>query len=367
MAVSISGTSGTWSHGTTGVSISGSGFGTKDHAAPVAWDDMSGTVNTPTAILTKWDGYWPSAASSARNMQYSTEFRSRPMPHSHTTQYMRGVHNGDGSSIGWNVAFWKTITIADGMAIWTRVYNYTDPSWVDGGSPLDGNYKEFGYSTAGSIYELPNNMYQSLWEKFVPPASSYEFIINDDSSGDGFSTSGNIFWDGGMITPAGNWRQYEVRIKVAIAGTNGKFHLYQNNVSKIRYNGYFDRYPGFGRSMGWGGYARASFDDNNVRFFADAYFDYEPGAEEVPRALLVNNATYANATIVEPQIISAWSDTSITLKVNLGKLADSGSAYLFVFNKDATVNATGHTVTLGGGASISIPVAMMGRAMQGMC
>ena len=49
--------------------------------------------------------------------------------------------------------------------------------------------------------------------------------------------------------------------------------------------------------------------------------------------MLANNATYTSATIIEPQIPTAWADGSITVTVNQGALPD-GDAFLFVFDSE---------------------------------
>ena len=69
---------------------------------------------------------------------------------------------------------------------------------------------------------------------------------------------------------------------------------------------------------------------------------------------------YNNATIIEPQIPSAWCNSSITVKVNLGAFTGS-TAYLFVFDSDNNRNATGYPVAIGGGV---VP-ALMGIAGEG--
>jgi len=78
------------------------------------------------------------------------------------------------------------------------------------------------------------------------------------------------------------------------------------------------------------------------KFFDDVYID-----NSIARVVLANNATYSSATIVEPQIPSAWAAGEITATVNQGKLPDGEDAYLFVFDSDNTANGTGYTVTFG--------------------
>jgi hypothetical protein len=80
-------------------------------------------------------------------------------------------------------------------------------------------------------------------------------------------------------------------------------------------------------------------DENAYRYFDDMYVD-----TTLMRVMLADNATYENATVVEPQIPTEWSDGSITVTVNLGQLAGAGSAYLFVFDADDGLVGEGFAV-----------------------
>ena len=65
------------------------------------------------------------------------------------------------------------------------------------------------------------------------------------------------------------------------------------------------------------------------------------------RVMLGDNQDYSNCTIMEPQIPSAWSDTSITVTTNIGPLSEPALAYLFVFDSDDNHNAVGYPVSIG--------------------
>src|SRR5438445_12359183 len=59
------------------VTIAGTGFGSKAQAAPLVWDDASGTN-----VLDRWSGYWPTtAATPSSNRQYMTPSRRGNPPH----------------------------------------------------------------------------------------------------------------------------------------------------------------------------------------------------------------------------------------------------------------------------------------------
>ena len=76
-----------------------------------------------------------------------------------------------------------------------------------------------------------------------------------------------------------------------------------------------------------------------------------------PFIILANNADIDLATIIEPQILSAWDDESIAATVNLGKLPGAGIAYLFVFDANNERNTAGYPVALSGVPDTTPPAA----------
>jgi hypothetical protein len=67
--------------------------------------------------------------------------------------------------------------------------------------------------------------------------------------------------------------------------------------------------------------------------------------------VLANNQTLSQATIIEPQIPTTWSDGSVSVVVNLGKFQTGQTTYLFVVDPSGTSNAIGYPVTAGGGVA----------------
>ena len=76
-------------------------------------------------------------------------------------------------------------------------------------------------------------------------------------------------------------------------------------------------------------------------YFDDVYVD-----TTFSRVMLANNANYQKATIIEPQIPTAWSETSVTVTVNLGKLPGTGKAYVFVFDAENKHNTIGYPIII---------------------
>ncbi len=333
--------SGTFSHKNT-VTVSGSGFGTKTTPAPVVWDDAAGTD-----LSTLWSGWWPTAGTASYRMTYSTPIRGVTPPHSHVTKYLTGAHgDSSGSNAGWNVAVWKDFTKSDGQVLYWSWYHRVDPAWVFGlGSPNDANFKTFGYSAQGSIYEMPNNWYSGYQpSNFVSTSATMCVGTNDDSSATFQSPDLNghnaFWWDCvANANPATGWVKSEMEFRIST--TNGYIKQWENGTLVVNYAGPTDKYPGTARSVGIGGYHRGYGNANNRRYFGDVYFDTTPA-----RIILGNANTLAASTIREVQIPTAWTANSISFSVNLGKFTTGQSAYLFIVDPSGVSSATGFPVTI---------------------
>ena len=345
-APTIQGVSGTLSHKSV-VSITGSGFGTKATAAPVVWDDASGTN-----ILDKWDGVWPNN-NPTYNTAYRAPMRGISLPHNHITRYIAGAHAQNlGSNGGYNVIFWKNRTISLPAYTYMSWYQRADDNWVFGlGSPADDNYKIWDYSAGTSPYDASN-----WYLAYGPPGPSSktdnaQWLFTDDGNSllNPDQNGHNVWWLNGVNPMAGKWAKVELLVKYTTQN-DGYMKVFENGVLKINYLGPTDKYPGVARNEGIGGYARGYGNPNQWRYFADAYLDYT-----LARVVLANNPNLSNATIIETQIPSSWSSNSISISVNLGQFSTGQTAYMFVVDSTGTPTTSGFPVTVGGGGTVLAP------------
>jgi hypothetical protein len=306
----------------------------------VVWDDTSGTN-----IKDKWDGAWPSApTNTAYNTNYRAPQRGIPLPHNRITKYIAGAHYpGTDSDAGYTVMFWKSRTIASYPAYtYTSWYQRIDDNWQFGlGSPADNNIKMWDYSIGTEPYNA-NNWYL----EYNPTPGSRSAIPTWHINDDGASlrepdAMGSMWWWANAVNPmSGAWTKIEQEIKYSNQ-SDGYIKLWENGVLKINYVGPTDRYPGNDRTESIGGYARSQGSANNWRYFADVYLDYTRA-----RVVLANSVNLSAATIIETQIPSNWSDTSITFTANLGKFTSGQTAYLFVVDSSGLRNSAGYRVVL---------------------
>jgi hypothetical protein len=313
---------GALSHGGTATISNGSAFGAKSPALPVVLDGAGGA-----SILDKWNGRWPS-----QDVAFNTEYRNLPglsPPHGriNNNMYIAGAHYAPdtGPDAGSNVMFWKNRTIASYPAYtYASWYQRMDDNWQFGnGGPPDNNLKAWDFSEGTEPYNLQFNWYTEYNPR---PTSNNDSNVGWNITDDGTALQfpGSSFGGGAINPMSGVWTKIEVEIKYTNQ-SDGYIKQWENGELKLNYTGRTDNYPGTARSEAIGGFAR-SRSANNWRYFTDVYLDYTPA-----RIVLANNATLSLATIVENQIPTNWSDTSITFGVNLGKFT-TGPAWLFVVN-----------------------------------
>ena len=192
---------------------------------------------------------------------------------------------------------------------------------------------------------MPNNWYAA----YGPPhpgstTDGAQWVINDDgSSMQNPDTNAHSFWWNPAVNPmAGKWSKVEIAARLTNQ-TDGYVKVWENGQQVVNYAGATDKYPGTQRTIGIGGYARAQGFSGNWRYFDDAYVD-----TTLSRVVLADKPVLSQATIIENQIPSAWSDGSITATVNLGQFAQGQTAFLIVVDSSGTPSAIGLAVTAGG-------------------
>jgi len=197
---------------------------------------------------------------------------------------------------------------------------------------------------------MPNNWYMEYNPRPTSRTSDATWHLNDD--GFGLSSQSlqspdqnghNMWWDQAVNPMAGQWSKIEMELKYTNQN-DGYIKLWENGVLRVDYRGRTDGLSGSTRTEGIGGYGRNYPYTSNWRYFADVYLDYSRA-----RVILGNASTYAASTIREVQIPTAWSGSSISLTVNLGKFQTGQTAYLYVVDSNGQANSAGVPITVGSG------------------
>jgi len=335
------------------ITITGSGFGSKPTAAPVVWDNATGN-----SLSAKWDGAMPNAAPGY-NTQYYAPMRGIDPPHSHVTRYIAGAHaTNKGADSGYDVLVYKNVTLPAAGAppyIYMSWYQRADNGWSFAAHAAntvddDNNFKNFVYSVCCGAYEQP--YWYTMYGPPHPASSTdtdVQWAINGQQLDNPDVNGHNAWWNRAVNPMAGKWSKVQVLIRVS-ADKDGYVKLWENGRLVIDYAGRTDNFPGNRRTLAIGGYARMQGHTNNWRYFDDLYVDTSQA-----RVVLADKPVLSQASIIENQIPSSWSDGSITATVNLGQFTQGQTAYLFVVDANGNASATGTSVTAGGMVAVPSP------------
>lgn len=351
-APTVSGISGTASHGQVLV-LSGSGFGNKTTAAPVVWDDCSGTN-----ILEKWSGGWPTSPISDNYViNYRAPMRGVQPAHSFAAKYLCGAAAGTGSGYPNNIMIWKNRTITSYPAYsYISFYTRVDPLYNSG-----DNFKWFDYSTRNSPYTMNSSTDSNWYLEYVGGLGNSHHINDDGGSiynvGPDWTVDllGNSKYFGSSINPKTQWVKIELEIKYTNANDgwinifeNGK--LIKSGSAPHSYNGPTDKYTSTtSRNEAIGGFTR-NIDPNNWRYFNDLYLDWT-----LARVVIGNASSYSACTVREVQPPTDWSTGKISLVFNQGRLANSSQAWVYVIDSTGAVNSSGFPVTIGASTPTGAP------------
>ena len=357
--------------------ITGASFGSKDPAGPLMWDDCEDrTVDNDASVTGKgWIDVWPylqaSDVDSARTRYRDTGFRTVTSAHTAggDSIFLSGCHhqfdNNDPQYIGGGQTYRAVCVTADAnqavVSRWFVMWYYrVDPVWPDSGCNA-GNIEnhKFAVKQVGAGAYAGTNAYDSCRE-YPCDGDSVMATIGHGSGGCTRLYEGTPPYGIRHYSPQLDWIKYEHRHWSD--DTHGRRDWYFNNMYTNGYDGECVNWLDSTRSFTIGGYFRWSdagsppvsemYGDTNAwRYFDDMYVD-----TVLSRVILGDASTYTACIILEPQICSAWSATSITVTTNLGRLQDSSKAWIYVFNETDQSNSSGLEVDIGQQSQGSSPV-----------
>jgi hypothetical protein len=312
-APSISGTSGTITHGSS-MTISGSSFGSKggtNSNKPLIWADFESDFN-PSSLghITAFSGN----NNLSRNVG--------------GTQY--GLSGAN--AIGTRSTGVRAFSFILDTHTFTTVYMTGKRRWSAVNS---SNMK---------VFRIWNDNASSMAASTVLDGVAYdEDCTTQDNRFQSFTLTANV------------WRMEEFQWKKSTANAgdltsgNGTYRWTANGSVLQEHDGTLCSELAANYGLGNGMEIIDTFDTNDELangtniWFDDLYVD-----NTWAHVIVGNASTLAASTVREVQIPSAWSDTSITVTVNRGGFGESGTAYLYVVDSNNVVSA-GHALTFGSG------------------
>lgn len=319
-APSISGTSGTLTHGSS-VTVSGSAFGSRPTAAPLRSDDFeAGTVGqniTGWAITSTIPSMLPEYAAVARP---GTPGGKSALEAFGSGNYNSGIGVSNYVTRKWYVSGWVKGTTSGSPTRNAKLVSFRGPDL----SEPEGRLDQYPNNGSGHIYTADCN---------------------------GTKTQDNWNIASNLIIEDGNWHRFEAWIDLGTPnGGNGLYQVWKDTST-------------------WGGVlsgtmitSDCSFEEVHVQHYYATDTGTQPEAnywwDELyidtsrARVEIGNASTWAASTHRELQTTSAWSASSATFKLNRGSFAPGTSVYLYVVDDSGSASA-GYPITIdsGGGTT----------------
>jgi hypothetical protein len=286
------------------ITISGTGFGTKNRAAPLVFDDFeSGAVGTPVAGSRGDSGAWNTGSWSS-GVTYSA---TSPVSGSRSARHAFGG----------------------------GVYNaslYVDPS------ATQTVYLDFW------IRAVPKDAKSRNWKTWRFYDSSDSERGNDvyycDSAGAAGLDPPWVYKTRDFV--AGQWAHYEV---VARYGANGRFVQYRDGVLDARVTGFSNSASVTQIRIGhyWALDGVAGCGSNSG---ADVYTDLVYVDSSLARVMIGDAPTFEQSRQRAIQLPATWSDSQISVTVSTPRFSSGSRAYLFVIDANDEPSV-GYPITIG--------------------
>ncbi|NTW27236.1 MAG: hypothetical protein HGA36_02860 [Candidatus Moranbacteria bacterium] len=210
----------------------------------------------------------------------------------------------------WKMTWFMDTPIGGGVAN----DDWTVPTWIGSGPAISGNDQPATFWLDNDWWSFSNWVRVSYWMK----AGVNQIVDN-----------GNIWFQGlneGVIQKT--YTKNDIPLFNTISRGTSKdtdYHWRQLNIP---------------------GWMDTSYSGPNVRpVYDDIYV--ATGANAQARVEIGNAATYAASTNLTISTVNSWSDAAVNATIRQGSFTDGQSAYVYVFDKDGNVNASGFPVTFG--------------------
>lgn len=307
-----------------GVTLTGTGFGTKPTAAPLYFDTFEGysdgdsVTDVGLQILNQTQS--PAALTNAR--AHTGTLSLRQIYPTNDGELFPGIGKSGitGSPLDIYVGHWVywERTVGDGSGL-TPVFK-----WARGG--------------AGTIYNgrprFQSTVRPSLAGTFGNPNGDTAYLQQT-----AFDEADNTMNEG-PTRDAWHWVEYKYRMSNPAGTANGKFQWLCNGTLNGNLVNKVTRETGVTATVDWIMTAIDGMDNYGLDNEYRQYIDEVLLDTSLARVIATDNATYASSTKFAPQRVTAWSDTEITISTpNWSNLTSASTAYFHIW--DANDNYIG--------------------------
>ena len=326
--------------GGSGITLSGSGFGTKPTAPPLRFNTFdsiaTGTLATDASIGLQALG------NNANYVPAVTTNRAHAGSKSLMLIYPTGadaVFPGTGLNLPAG-----TIDLYYGTWVyWEWTQGTTQSSFIFKWSRAGSN------NNGGAYHGYPQ------YHTTVRPGSDGVVATGSDPHNCNLVNPGGV--DNGYVSSTGSscyddtvakspsrdgwhWVEWKYRLSNPSGTTNGKYQWYVDGVVNGNLSSQITRASSDASTIDWW---MSVFDGNDTYGTANEYRLYVDEMlvdTTMARVILTDNAIYSSSTKWAPQACSAWSNTSITIPApNWGNLSSGSTAYFHVFDATDTEKA----------------------------
>lgn len=298
------------------VRILGEGFGKKNPAAPLKWDNFENGE-----IGKKLENGWYTETREGPHPTYVNDILRKGSSVSVKQDYTYGIqYNNIFGLVNQSVdkvyiTFYKYVTTSGGGC------RNHKPIGLRGGSPGQWDTPEFRHD----IY----------------PETKSGHCYGADCNGKIVANS----WKNGYKFPTGTWNRVEYYVDMGTPGTaTGAWYFWWDHVLQNSWINFVYR----SSSCNWSNiYIQGFFarDRNNAAAYIwndDVYIDITQARVEIS-----DTETWSTNQHREIQIPISWSDNSIDFQFNQGSFENGDQVYLFVIDSNGAVNVNGYPVKIG--------------------
>lgn len=292
------------------MTITGSNFGSKSPAAPVIWDTFERGEDTTSADIGTWTSIYYQTMTVQNSVVYSGSYS------------IRGDLDYREPHLAYHFCrLIKDLDLTDGSKVFASVKRrYTD---------------SFASGTENC----------KLWR--ISPSASVAFpdYLSSQLNNGGFHNTEPGLWTVYSGNPAAahthnNWHHEEFIFQRAsdIDAADGVVIWNIDTANQVNRSNLVTRTTAYSSHM------RYFFFDNQMTTDGYVYMDDCYLDNTWARVAIGSHDTWAASTQREMQIPTSWANDAIEADINTGQI--TGTAYLYVWNADNEVNATGYEITI---------------------
>ncbi len=334
-APSVTSVSGELGHDSS-IVISGSDFGSKAQASPVAWDNLEDGACDTTATAGSWTRVNDLSISTNNQRHGNSQYNAG---HNFTSEAWANFTGGSDSP-KWFVQYW--FYLENDFDFSSNINNNLGNIkifrlWSSGAGANNLRVQLLSRYTSDLVVENADQNHGGYGVGWTPVNSRYD-TLNETfgHSAPSEVLGGDLGW---RTYPSdlrtGSWHLFQFQVEESSVGNyDGTFKWWINGALVVDVDDIRTRTSSQSSSMrplvvGWYNSHGNGADGNDHFYLDDAYIDNSWARVEIG-----NRSTYEQCTVREIQNPTSWSNNSVSIIVNQGQFQNGQVGYLYVIDED---------------------------------